>query len=139
MRIEWFFITNLTFFTQGCFAPDLVEIAPVALEKKIFNSVNCSVFLLFGNVLPLEKGGPFIWTNLNTLYPRMHCAKFGWNWLSGSGEDFFNFFNVFLPFGNYLPLERGGGFIWTNLNPHHPRMLCAKFGWNWPSGSGKIF
>ena len=27
-------------------------------------------------------------------------------------------------------------FIWTNLNPLHPRMLCAKFGWKWPSGSG---
>ena len=26
-------------------------------------------------------------------------------------------------------------FIWTNLNPLHPRMLCAKIGWNWPSGS----
>ena len=28
-------------------------------------------------------------------------------------------------------------FIWTNLNPLQPRMLCAKFGWNWPSGSGE--
>ena len=28
-------------------------------------------------------------------------------------------------------------FIWTNLNPLHPRMLCAKFGWNCPSGSGE--
>ena len=26
-------------------------------------------------------------------------------------------------------------FISTNLKPHHPRMHCAKFGWNWPSGS----
>ena len=26
-------------------------------------------------------------------------------------------------------------FIWRNLNPLHPRMLGAKFGWNWPSGS----
>ena len=26
-------------------------------------------------------------------------------------------------------------FIWTNLNPLHPRMLCAKFGWNWLGGS----
>ena len=26
-------------------------------------------------------------------------------------------------------------FIWTNLKPHHTRMHCAKFGWNWPSGS----
>ena len=28
-------------------------------------------------------------------------------------------------------------FIWTNINPFHPSMLCAKFGWNWPSGSGE--
>ena len=25
--------------------------------------------------------------------------------------------------------------IWTNLNPLYPRLLFAKFGWNWPSGS----
>ena len=30
-------------------------------------------------------------------------------------------------------------FRWTNLNPLHPRMLCAKFGWNWPNGSGEDF
>ena len=28
-------------------------------------------------------------------------------------------------------------FIWTNLNSLHPKMLCAKFGWNWPSGFGE--
>ena len=28
-------------------------------------------------------------------------------------------------------------FIWTNLNFLHLRMLCAMFGWNWPSGSGE--
>ena len=28
-------------------------------------------------------------------------------------------------------------FIWTNLNPNHSRMICAKFGWNGPSGSGE--
>ena len=33
--------------------------------------------------------------------------------------------------------KREGLFIWTNLNPLHPRMLCAKFDWNWPSGSGE--
>ena len=36
----------------------------------------------------------------------------------------------------YLPLRKVGPFIWTNLNLLHPEMLCAKFGWNWPSGSG---
>ena len=30
------------------------------------------------------------------------------------------------------PWKRAWPFIWTNLNPHHPRILCAKFGWNWP-------
>ena len=50
----------------------------------------------------------FIWTNLNPLHPGMHCAKYGWNWRSGSwGEDFFNFVNVFMLIGNYLPLEKG--------------------------------
>ena len=32
------------------------------------------------------------------------------------------------------PWKRAGSFIWTNLNPIHPRMLYAKFGWNWSSG-----
>ena len=33
--------------------------------------------------------------------------------------------------------KRVGAFIWTTLNPLHPRMLCAKFGWNCPSGLGE--
>ena len=33
------------------------------------------------------------------------------------------------------PLRWAWPFIWTNLNPLHPRMLYAKFGWNGPSGS----
>ena len=33
------------------------------------------------------------------------------------------------------PWKRAGHFIWINLNPLHPRMLCAKFGWNWLIGS----
>ena len=35
------------------------------------------------------------------------------------------------------PWKRAGLFIWTNLNPLNPRTLWAKFGWNWPSGSGE--
>ena len=34
-------------------------------------------------------------------------------------------------------LRRGWTFIWTNLHPLHPRILCAKFGWNWTSGQEK--
>ena len=50
---------------------------------------------------------------------------------------FWNFLNVFLPFRNYLPLEKVGSFIWINFNSTHPRMLFAKFGRNWPCGSGE--
>ena len=47
------------------------------------------IFTLFHNYIPLEKNGPFIWTNLNPLHPRMPYAKFSGNWISGSGgEDF---------------------------------------------------
>ena len=35
------------------------------------------------------------------------------------------------------PWKRTGLFKWTNLNPHHPRMLCAKIGWNWEGGLAK--
>ena len=45
---------------------------------------------------------------------------------------YLNFVNIFLQF-----LLLAWPYIWTKLNPLHPRMLCAKFGWNWPSGSGE--
>ena len=33
------------------------------------------------------------------------------------------------------PWKKTWPFIWTSLNSHHLRMLCAKFGWNWLSSS----
>ena len=65
----------------------------------IFVNVNS----LFRTHLPLEKCGPFIWTNLNSFLPRMLCAKFGWNWNSVSEEDL----SISL-FRNYITLEKGG-------------------------------
>ena len=35
--------------------------------------------------------------------------------------------------------KRVGSFFWKDLNPLHHRMLCAKFGWNWPCDSGEEF
>ena len=45
------------------------------------------------------------------------------------------------PYYMYLPWKwkRTEPFIWTNLNSYHPIMLCTKFGWKWPSGSGGNF
>ena len=46
------------------FLSSLIEISPVVLKKNFK-----------------------FWTNLNLLHPRMHIAKFGLSWSSGSGED----------------------------------------------------
>ena len=53
----------------------------------------------------------------------MKLAQWFWR------RRFLNFVNVYSLFHNYLPLEKGVAFIRRNLNPFHPRMLCAKFGW----------
>ena len=73
-------------FSQGWFVPSLVEIGLLILEKKFFKFGN--VFLLFCYYLPFEEGITlFLKTNFNPLYPRIRCAKFDWNWLSGSREE----------------------------------------------------
>ena len=83
-----------------------------------------------------KRARPFIWTNLNPLYPMMLCAKFGWNWPSGSGEEEFLISSMYFRYFVIISLwKKAWTFILTNLNLLHPRMLCAKFGWNWPSGS----
>ena len=55
------------------------------------------------------------------------------NWMVLHLRRFLHFVNVFWLFLNYLPLA--WLFIRTKLNPHHPKMFCVKFGWNWPSCS----
>ena len=93
-------------------------------------------FRHFGIISPWKRIGPFIWTNLNFHHPWRHCAKFGLNWPSGSGEEdflissmFFCYFLIISSWKNVWP------FIWINLNSLHPSMYCAKFSWNWSGGS----
>ena len=89
-------------------------------------------FYYFPIISPLERVWPFISKNLNPLHPGILCAKFGWNWLSGSGEEDFLISSMY--FHHFIiisPWKEVGPFIWTNFNTHHPVMLCAQFGWNW--------
>ena len=71
--------------------------------------------------------------NLNRLEspsPNVLCVKFGWNWHSDSWEEYFIILSTY--FRYYLiifPWEKAWPFSWTNLNPLHSRLLCAKFGW----------
>ena len=65
---------------------------------------------------PWKRVGSFIWTILNSLHPRMFCAKFGCNWPSGSGKRrFLNFVNVFSLFRFNFTLKNVGRLVWTNL------------------------
>ena len=114
--------------------PILVQIGPVVLEKKIF-WISSMYFSYFVIISPLKRVGPFIWTNLSPHHPRWLCAKLSWNWPNGSGENFWISSMHFRYFVIISPWKRVGPIIWKHLNPLYPRMLCAKFDWNWPSGS----
>ena len=105
-------------------------------RRRFLNFVN--VFTLFRNYLPLEKGGALHLNKVKSPSPKwMLCAKFGWNWPSGSEEKDFLILSIyFCYFAIISPWKRTEPFFWTKLNPLHPRMLCAKFDWNWPSCSG---
>jgi hypothetical protein len=65
-------------------------------------------FLHFVIISPLKETWPFIWTNLNSLHPRIIIIKFDWIWHSGSIEEEFQRFTVyFLHFYYHILLEKG--------------------------------
>ena len=110
--------------------------------RKQFNSINTYDYIITlikrrKNINLMRIYWFFILTNLNPPHPRMHCAKFGWNWLSGSGEEDFLISSMCFHYFVIISPWKRAGLFWTNLNPLHPRMHCAKFGWNWLSGSGE--
>ena len=108
-----------------CIVPSLVEIGLVVLEKKTFliSSVYFRYFLI---ISPWKRTWSFIWTNLNLFQLKMHCAKFGWNRLSGSGKEDFLISSVYFRYFLIIsPWKRAWPIIWTKLNPLHTRMFCA--------------
>ena len=112
-----------------------LKLAQLFWRRRIFKFRQC-IFVIFVIISPWRRVGSFFWINLNPLHPRMLCAKFGWNWLSGSGEEDFWISSMYFRYFIIISPWRGvGPFIWTNLNSLHPGILCAKFDWNWPSSS----
>ena len=89
----------------------------------------------FHYYLPLERSGVLHFNESKSFYPENALSQ-GWLKLAQWfwRKRFLNFVNIFSLFCYYLPLEKGMVLHLKNLNPLHPRMLCAKFGWNWPSG-----
>ena len=90
-------------FNQGCFVPGLIDFGPVVLEKKFFLKASI-YFQYFVFISPLKNERPIILLNLNSLHPKIFCAKFGWNWSTGSGVEYIqNSSMYFLLFHNYFP------------------------------------
>ena len=112
-----------------CFVPSLVEIDPMVLERKILKFCQCIFIILLISHLGKERGLSF---EQNWIPFSKGCLVSNlWKWPSGSGEE--SFLNSSMYFHNYVIIslwKRAGPFIWTNLSPYHPRMLCAKFTWN---------
>ena len=120
MSIELFFIwTNLNPLHPTMLCAEIwLKLAQRFWRRRILNFVN--VFSLFRYYLPLEK----CWA----LHLNKHCAKFGWNWPSDSGEEDFLISSLsFRYFVLISPWTKVGPFIWTNLSPHHLRTRCATF------------
>ena len=84
----WTNLNSLYPRTQEYFMPCLSEISLVVLEKILKSCQNIfTVLLLF----PFRvRTRPFIWQKLDSQYPKMPRAKFGWNWPGGSEEEVFN-------------------------------------------------
>ena len=145
LRIKWsFFVKPWGSFTQGRFVPNLVEIGPVVLGRKIFK-LGKYIFAIL-SYLSLEKGHDPSFEQISVPNFRQHkspspkddlCQVWlnlaQWFW----GRGFLNFVNVFSLFCNNLPLQQDLALHLNNFQSPSPRMICAKFGWNWPSGSGE--
>ena len=81
----------LIYYLFALIAPSLVGVSLIVLEKRFINFVYVISFLS-----PFWKR---MWSKSNPHHTKILCAKFGWNWPYGSGEDFvFNFVSVFLLF-----------------------------------------
>jgi hypothetical protein len=58
-------------------------------------SVQVKKFRNFVIISLLKRVWPFVWTNLNDLYPRMISTTFKWYWSAGSGENINYIFYLF--------------------------------------------
>jgi hypothetical protein len=94
------------------------------------------VFLLFCYYLHLEMGNPRHFNKLGIIPPKDDLCQV---WLK-LAQWFWRFLNEpshFYIFVNISPLKRTCPFICTNSNSLHPRIICTKFDWIWPPGSGE--
>ena len=73
--------------------------------------------------------------NVHSLFRNYPPWKKAWPFMVLEKKICINFINILSLFRNYLPLKKGMALHLNKLESTSPWVLCAKFGWNWPSGS----
>ena len=107
-------------FTQGCSMPSLVRIKLKWIWWR-FKFHHC-IFHYFV-IIPLGKRrSPSFEQTSKMLEPSRDEIS------SVVLKKFLKSVNVLFLFHIYIPLNRAGSFIWTNLSPLYLGMLCAKIG-----------
>ena len=109
---------------QGCFVPYWLTLDQLPLEKKILSMY---ISYLFISNLTLERHVPLHLYKIDSLKPRIHCARISWNLPKGSKEEDFEmfWFILFFCYYKYLPFEMVIPVIWTNLNDLQLSKHCA--------------
>ena len=103
-----------------------------------FKKFSIMYFCYFSWISTLRRAWPFIWKKkLESSSPKNALSQVWlklaqWFWR----RRFLKVVNSFFP-PIISPLGKAWSFIWINWNPLHPGILCAKFGWDWSSGSGE--
>ena len=106
---------------------------------KIVNFVNIIFFSQFHHYPPVDEHGPFIWIPFHSRiffveiwFVEVWVKLTQWFW-----RRLFKCVNVFFAISQLSPLGKRRTLHLNKLNFLHLKMICAKFGWNWPSGSGE--
>lgn len=74
------------FYWQTLNLPNNRQLCSWYLENNIF--IKRYPISPFPHYFHFEGTRPSIWKNLKAVHPRMFCARFGWYWTSGSGEEY---------------------------------------------------
>ena len=91
-----------------------------------------NVFLFFRNYLRFVMYVALHMNKLISLLPKNALCQVQLKLFQPS-RIFVKVFSLFL---YYLPLEKGRALhLRKTISPHHPTIVCAKFGSNWPNGS----
>ena len=101
----------------------MLKLAQWSLRRWFLNILNRT--LLFRYYLPLKKAVALHLNKLESPLPKDVCAKFGWNWPSGSREgDFLKILWIQIYyFAITSTWRRAWPFIWTILNSLYPSIF----------------